>query len=536
MIFGVLVIVLSAILTINIGVKSSSHIEEEIGTSLAGVSYQMADKLDHFMYSRAGEINILSKLEVIRNPEDIQAVQSLLDELKSSFPTFSWVGLTNKEGHVIASTDRLLEGVDISSRPVYVEALEETFIGDVHDAKLLAEKLPSANGEPVQFVDISIPIHNELGEFNGVLASHLSWEWSKMVEQTIIEPLQKEKKRKIDVFIVSSKDNVVLLGPDELVGESVSLESVSKAQSGENGWSLEQWPDGKNYLTGYAFGKGYLDYQGLGWTILVRQPETVAYESVNELQHYIITIGVIVTILTAVLGWFLAGNITKPLHRISKASQQLKNGEDVAIPYVKGIKEIETLSLSLRELITSLVSTEEKLDKMETLAHQDKLTGLPNRLALEHYLPRIIEKADKEGTIVSFLYIDLDDFKEVNDTLGHHAGDLLLREVGERLQQSIRNSEHAFRIGGDEFLVLLSTSRSENIANSKLVAKRIIAKINSPYFIENESVLVGCSIGISSRTEKYIETKELIQQSDQALYKAKEQGKNNFAFYNKLEK
>ncbi|WP_235848332.1 cache domain-containing protein [Litchfieldia alkalitelluris] len=119
----------------------------------------------------------------------------------------------------------------------------------------------------MKFVDISTPIYDFDNNFIGVLATHLSWDWVREVEAAMLTTLQTRKN--IEFFIVSKNDNVVILGPDEMIGHSLNLNSVELAKTHKNGWSLETWDDGKQYLTGYVLTEGYKDYPGLGWTVIV---------------------------------------------------------------------------------------------------------------------------------------------------------------------------------------------------------------------------------------------------------------------------
>ncbi|BCB05821.1 sensor domain-containing diguanylate cyclase [Bacillus sp. KH172YL63] len=529
--FALLILVLSVALSYTISFQASNEVKKEIGSSLSSIAFQTSDHLERFMWARKGEIDILSQLDVIKDPDDHEEVYNLLSKLKESFPSFSWVGLTDEKGTVLSSTDHLLEGADISSRPVFQEALEETFIGDVHDAKLLADKLPNPTGEPIQFVDISTPIENHNGDFIGVLATHLSWEWSKEVEKAILDSVEQKELEQLQVFIISRKDQIVLLGPKEMVGKPLTLASIDSAQDGVNNYMIEKWPDGQHYVTGFHSGKGYLDYEGLGWTVLVRQPEDVAFGAVHDLRKNIMWIGTSIACMFAVIGWFLAGFISKPLQRISNASIKLRNGEDVSIPQIKGIEEIHMLSSSLHELITSLLHTEQKLGKMEELAQHDKLTGLPNRIALELFLPEATLKAKKENVILSFLFLDLDGFKAVNDSLGHHAGDLLLKKVADRIRNCMSDDSRPFRIGGDEFLVVIDGPQEKVHEMEIEISGEIIAKLNEPFELDGEIVQIGCSIGGASWPQADPDPQKVIRYADLALYESKREGKNRCTFH-----
>ncbi|WML58583.1 diguanylate cyclase domain-containing protein [Neobacillus sp. PS2-9] len=528
--FAIGINALAAILSLTIGHQASEKIEKEIGNTLSATAYQMADKLDFFMWSRSGEIDVVSQLKDIQEPNDKEKVQQLLDQLQVSFPTFSWVGLTDANGKVVASTKGILENVDISERPVFQNGSKGQFIGDVHDAVLLAKLLPNPSGEPLQFVDISRPVHGEDGKLVGVLAAHLSWEWSHQVEQEILKPL-KEKNKAAEIFVISQKDQVILLGPKSMIGKRLNIDSIKQAQKGQSSWQLETWPDGKKYLTGYALGDGYQNYPGLGWSILVRIPEETAFAPVDELQKTIFITGILLALVFAILGWFIAGYITKPLQSITDSANRLRAGEKVEIPHYRGIKDIEILSLSLRDLVDSLVRTVSDLGKMENLAHHDKLTGLMNRIALDSYIPKALERTRPLGEKLTFLFLDLDGFKKVNDTFGHQVGDLLLQEAARRLQGCVRSEGEVFRLGGDEFLIVLFTEATDPISDASIVATKVIESLNQPFDLVNEKIKVGCSVGAAVWEDESKAPIEIIRCADEALYVSKRTGKNKLTFH-----
>ncbi|WP_307283893.1 diguanylate cyclase domain-containing protein [Bacillus sp. SORGH_AS_0510] len=528
--FAIGIIALAAILSYTIGHQASDKIEKEIGNTLSTTAYQMADKLDFFMWSRAGEIDIVSQLKDIQEPTDKEKVHQLLDQLQISFPVFSWVGLTDDKGKVVASTKGILENVDISKRPVFLEGSKGRFVGDVHEAVLLAKLLPNPSGEPLQFVDISRPVVGEDGKQVGVLAAHLSWDWSRQVQQEILKPL-KDKMNAAEVFVISKNDQVVLLGPKPMIGKRLPLDSIKQAQKGQNSYQIETWPDGKKYLTGYALGDGYQDYPGLGWSVLVRIPEDTAFATVSDLKKTILKTGALLALVFAILGWFIARYITKPLQRITNAANRLRAGEKVEIPSYRGIKEIEILSLSLRELLDSLVRTVSDLGKMETLAHHDKLTGLMNRIAFDSYIKTALERANSLEERLTFLYLDLDGFKKVNDTYGHQVGDLLLQEAAKRLQGCVRSEEGVFRIGGDEFMLVLFTPAEAPNQAATYVAEKVIESLNQPFDLVNEQLHVGCSIGAAVWEDETTAPIEIIRCADEALYVSKRTGKNKVTFH-----
>ena len=148
--FVVIISLLTILLSYVIGNQSSRTVELNIGSSLAEEAYQMSEKLDHFMWSRSGEVEVLSKLNAFQEPLDKEETSRLLNQLKQSLPVFTWVAYLDRQGNVVSSTDNILQGQNISKRPVFVEGMKGTFIGDVHDAILLSKYLPNPSGEPLQ--------------------------------------------------------------------------------------------------------------------------------------------------------------------------------------------------------------------------------------------------------------------------------------------------------------------------------------------------------------------------------------------------
>ncbi|MDT8406077.1 MAG: EAL domain-containing protein [Methylococcales bacterium] len=167
--------------------------------------------------------------------------------------------------------------------------------------------------------------------------------------------------------------------------------------------------------------------------------------------------------------------------------------------------------------------------RIEHLAHHDPLTGLPNRLLLRDRFQQTIAHAKRHNGITGLLYLDLDHFKNINDTMGHPAGDRLLLETAQRLRGCIRSSDTVSRIGGDEFIVLLSHLHSE--ANLIEIAGKILHALAQPYELEFNQFTVSCSMGISIYPDDGEDFDSLLQKADTALYQAKNRGRNNYQFF-----
>lgn len=167
--------------------------------------------------------------------------------------------------------------------------------------------------------------------------------------------------------------------------------------------------------------------------------------------------------------------------------------------------------------------------RLNYLAQFDSLTGIPNRQFFNDQLSRATARSRREGRKVTLLFLDLDGFKVINDTLGHHAGDRLLQEVATRLRRSVRTGDVVARLGGDEFAVLL-----EGLATPRDVeamATSLLETISKPYDIADRQILLTTSIGITMYPQDDVDTQMLLKNADIAMYQAKESGRNNFKFF-----
>ncbi|MBI5658168.1 MAG: diguanylate cyclase [Nitrosomonadales bacterium] len=175
--------------------------------------------------------------------------------------------------------------------------------------------------------------------------------------------------------------------------------------------------------------------------------------------------------------------------------------------------------------------TERKLaeQKIEHLAHHDYLTGLPNRALFMDRLEQSLSLAKRGNHKTALLFLDLDSFKCINDTLGHQTGDLLLQEVAARLKKVVRDSDTVARAGGDEFILVLNDVGSHE--NASLAAKNVIAALSEPFALAGQSCHTGGSIGISLFPDDARDSTTLLIQADEAMYAAKRNGKNTYRFF-----
>ncbi|MDQ7016528.1 MAG: EAL domain-containing protein, partial [Gammaproteobacteria bacterium] len=200
--------------------------------------------------------------------------------------------------------------------------------------------------------------------------------------------------------------------------------------------------------------------------------------------------------------------------------------ESVMVSSLKDDKGKVSHYIALKEDISLRKQAEEQVLYQ---AQYDALTGLPNRSLMLDRLQQSIVTAKREHWLMAFLFLDLDSFKSVNDTLGHKAGDKLLQAVSKRLQVCVRAMDMVARFGGDEFVVLLQDIHDAE--NAAVISEKIIHSLAEPFRVKNRDIYIGCSIGISLFPEDSLGADQLLQYADMAMYRAKEAGRNNFQFF-----
>lgn len=519
-----------------VGAEAEELLRRETGASLAALTESMADKLEGDMQARAAQVAVLATFDSLRQPA---AAQRVVNELVARDQTLSWVGVTDEKGVVLAGSNGVLAGRDISQRPVFQRAQKGLFVGDVHEAVLLASLLPNPGGEPMKFVDVSAPLKGPDGRTVGVLAAHYSWSWVRDVVRRLLAPAH--DREGLEVFVVS-RNGVVLMANEGELGRNLDLTALAGPQNSASGWRTAVWPDGREYLTGYAAGAGKPILSDFGWIVLARQPVEKAFAPAYAMRAWVTTSGAVLAVLFGGIGWLAAGWITRPLRAIASAADRMRQGDRAAvIPDIGGMVEIRLLSLALRELVDGLTASNaalavsnEALARMSDIAHQDRLTTLPNRRYFEQYLEAATAHARAGGGKIVVLYIDLDGFKPINDNLGHDAGDEVLRQVAARLASSLRQNDVAARIGGDEFAAVL-TAPADKCFDLNELPLRIIAAINEPIRLPQETAHVGCSIGVAMWPDHGQDLQAVLKHADSALYEAKRRGKNRAVAFSELE-
>lgn len=646
-------IVLSVALSYYAANLSRHQIEQELGSHFLHRAKDIVDVLDRGMFERYREVQIVATLNDIRTPSvSIDQKRSVLEKLQQTFNAYAWVGICDTQGKGMVGTGKYLEGKDLSKRPWCTKGRDKPYVGDVHDALLLAKILPNPSGENFYLVDVAAPVVDKSGALQGVLCGHIYWKWAE-------ELLDSKKDESFEILLLS-RDGLVLTGPEQNRSELKKLapnswRRIIDSNRGQ-GTLLDQWNNGKQYLVGFAHDAGYRDYPGLGWIAVVRQDVSTAFAPARTLQLRILFAGVMLGIFFIFFGAWMARRIATPISRITAAAERIAAGEfEYDAPPADGDGEVAHLSASIHTMVNNLTreildrkraeeqlrlsaavfannseaivitdehnnivrvndafsrisgfSAEEAIgqnprlfasgsmdkafyqqmwtsllenngwtgeiwnkrkngeifpewmilslvrdeaghitnhiaiysditerkheeERFQFLANHDVLTGLPNRTLLTDRLEQALAFAERNKTRVAVLFIDLDHFKNINDSLGHDVGDELLRQAALRISACFRRTDTIARLGGDEFIAVLPEIGSENEVIS--LSEKMLHAFAEKFMVNEHQLSITPSIGISLFPDDALKPVTLMRNADIAMYRAKAQGRNTLQFY-----
>jgi diguanylate cyclase (GGDEF)-like protein len=297
---------------------------------------------------------------------------------------------------------------------------------------------------------------------------------------------------------------------------SVVYQSPRWPVSGSAGQQLQ----GEYALNAYTANKATLN-------LVASKDMQALYERLDQTEYFVMLAAAVVTLFAALLALFILQKtavgplqaLARQLWRVRQDKEQL--GQKVT---VGGNAEVVELGAGFNDMTTQLKELYESLERM---AFTDLLTQLPNRTLFLDRLNQAILSARRENRTLALCIMDLDRFKDINDTLGHQVGDQLLQQVAQRLASKVRESDTVARLGGDEFAILLP---AVNAKYAGMAARMLLQALRTPFLVEEQSLDIGASIGIALYPDHGVDANILIQRADVAMYSAKH-SHTGHAFY-----
>ncbi|WP_372525482.1 sensor domain-containing diguanylate cyclase [Piscinibacter sp.] len=254
------------------------------------------------------------------------------------------------------------------------------------------------------------------------------------------------------------------------------------------------------------------------WTLAVGVPRAHLSDELWRSIAWLLLATGVVLLLSLGLAWLIGGHIARSIRVLAEPALALGFGKPVTLPRFE-LKETD-------EVAAALMKASDMLQRVQYEAQHDPLTGLANRPLLGEIVNQQLSVCQRSGSQLALLYVDIDDFKSVNDRHGHAAGDELLRGVATRLKAGIRGSDVAARLGGDEFAaLLLDVDRAAAVA----VAAKLVDSLSAPYPLDDSIVEISVSVGVAQHPDAGDSCEVLLRRADEAMYRAKSAGKHRYA-------
>jgi len=350
-------------------------------------------------------------------------------------------------------------------------------------------------------------------------------------------------------FLLDSDGHYIYHPDSDLIGSLVNSEKLSDIYSDYINGHMEKNGSFTYYFDNTNLAIGYNIVPETDWVLFIRQDLAEIKSLTTVLLSLLSFVCIVLLIITACLADSLARIFSAPIIELRDAMRTAADGNLNVQTNIKLNNEIGELSKSFNKMLhiiktnyeelesmhNELLSNEEQLrsnyDHIEFLAYHDTLTNLPNKLAFLDYANAVLTSTQSENIMHAVYFVDLDNFKTVNDTLGHEYGDTLLIKTAQILSSLVGTDGMLARAGGDEFLIFKENIKSKETAVA--FASQIVDFFRNPLDLEGEIVYISLSIGISIYPENALDSHSLIKYSDIAMYKSKDTGKNRYTLFDK---
>jgi diguanylate cyclase len=497
--------------------------------------------LDAGMYERLHNLVQLASLELLHGDARIEDNRRLLGHLKAALPDYDWLGVADASGRIVYATGTSPGAAGHLSWPAGTPP--RLRVGDV---------IPGAAGT-LPHMDVAVALG---GNGGGVLGARLSWAWAREMLNAQLTPAR--RRAGLEFMVVNAAGTVVL---------STSPRADLRLPAAAPGPPIQRlrWPDGREFFTAMRQSQGYRDQPGFGWRVIVRQPLAQAVAPLRQLQQYFAVTGAAMAAVSALLGMWLAAFLSRPITALARSAERLRHDADHARLEDGGLfRETRQLTASFAALLEQLQQHRDRLAllntsleqqvqdrtqalaatnrhltatleerirlqlQLEELATTDSLTGLLNRRAFSERADVECRRAQRRGTALSVLMFDIDHFKQVNDSYGHEAGDLVLVRCAGICREQLRDVDVVARYGGEEFVVLLPDS---DLASAQEVAERLrTAFADARIPTEKGELRFTSSFGIAAHLHG-TDIGRTLRHADEALYTAKGAGRNRSITY-----
>jgi len=488
-------------------------VTELASAQLLTMADYVAKSIDHNIVERREMLERVAARVPLALLQDRKQLRSWLGERHDINPLFSQgMAVLDLSGRVLADHAVSANRVDVSfaDRDYFKQALKGVFaigrpvIGRISNVPVLP---------------MAMPVRDGAGKVRAVLVGV-----SALKSSNFIDSLYTTR--------VGVTGGLVLVSPRDRLFLGASDDDIALDQTPEDG----KHPQHDQAMKGFR-GVGIDSRFGIeelaaiasvpssGWFVVARLPTSELFLPLNKLNRFIVKNTVIFAPIVLVIMAFALRRVMRPLKNAAYHADRMTHGE---IPFeplpVVHNDEVGHLTAAFNRVLSKLI---ESRAEHEHFALHDTLTGLPNRQLLADRMELALARLQRNNGRIAVLFLDLDGFKQINDGLGHAAGDAVLCEVADRLRESMRGEDTLARVGGDEFVILISDLKDNAIEATDLVANKCLKVFQQPFFAHDTPCRLGTSIGIAMGDSASSADKLMIA-ADRAMYRAKDAGSGRY--------
>ncbi len=498
-------------------IASSNLIEKEISLWFKELSYDLYVFSNSFVVSENLTKYLNTQDGTATDKADpskyIRTIETYLSSVQAQFNDFARLFVLNNDGTVVAASAKLDRG-----RPVQLpddvasQVNSTTYIrGDVY--------LDEANNSPLMLMGIPLFSEQYHGQV-GILAIEVRLQGILPLLDTVLSNTNMDNQ--VHGTLIRLKDGQHFLSTRKVADYLTPATASDHILSFFN--TLPTLRDFSDSLDVRSVGV-FTPLRQFQWGLILAENYNDVYARAIHSRNRNFLITCCFGLLMGLIAYVFAKQITAPLRALTEGAQRVANGDlDVRLP----IQKNDELGFTTRVFNTMVIELQQTLTKLEELATTDALTNLDNRKKIMQKLFNQFRHYQRYRVDFSVLMIDVDHFKNINDTYGHPAGDAVLKEMASIFRETLRSLDSAGRYGGEEFLVVMTGSAGENAFQA---AERLRRAVNEHTFTyEKRCIRVNVSIGITKSSPQDENEHRLIERADQALYQAKRKGRNQVVY------
>lgn len=500
----VLLVIVSVAITFLNNLASVYFVQKRLLTEFAekddlAYSSKLASTLDGFFNSAKRELEhtALAASAGMDKPQQLERLTQLVFEQNNFFNS---VGIVNRQNIVIAVAPTRLNAIGKNTQiNVKNYQLDKTNI---------SQPLYSVMGNLI--VMVTAPLKNATGEYQGYVAGTVY-----LKNRSMLSDMMRNHFHRINTnTVVVSNDGTILYHEEEdKIGSKLAGTILSAIGNHSEGVSEVNQTDGKRVIVGFA------KMSAVDWTVITLTTGQTITQAIRQVMLEVLKTTIPVLLITLVLIAIAARKISRPLNKLAECADRM--GAPTITQQIDSIRAFYFEAQRLRKMMkTGIGSMHDRIGELHAETLTDPLTGLYNRRALKPYHENLAGSAK----IVSLILIDIDRFKFINDTKGHDFGDVVLKRMAGHLRKCTRSSDVIFRIGGDEFLILLPDSTLQE------AVQRGRCLLNTcDLFTDDYAANITLSLGVSCFMSERTTLEYAIKMTDIALYQSKQSGRNRLS-------